>query len=192
MVVFSISNIDGVKPRTLTPSLLLSAYLTMPNPLSDMPVRLHKWHERAIASASSRVISLRWLNLMRSSRDVMTNGLFDTLKTVDPCDENAVETVESSPLMIVTTAITDVTPTITPTKVKNVRSLFARRLRSARRIDSLSKRIVARVLIRHDYKENAAISLCQLSFDLNSFHKEARCENKTTGTIIVGSHMYGK
>ena len=77
----------------------------------------------------------------------MTSGRFETLKTVEPWEENAVATVLSRPLIIVITAITDVTPTITPSKVRKVRSLFARRLIRASRNDSLRRRIVPRMPI---------------------------------------------
>ena len=61
---------------------------------------------------------------MKSSREVITCGRFDTVKTVEPCEENVCATVWSNPLMIVTTAITAVTPTMMPTSVSAVRSLF--------------------------------------------------------------------
>ena len=136
--MFSMSNIEGVSPRSATPSDLFSAYLTVAEPFSAIPVRLHNWHCREITSASSRVMSLRRLNFTKSSRDVMTSGRFATLNTVEPCDENAVATVLSRPLMIVTTAITEVTPTITPNRVRKVLKVFVRRLRIARRKDSLN------------------------------------------------------
>jgi hypothetical protein len=55
------------------------------------------------------------------------------VKTVEPCDEKVWATVLSSPLMIVTTAITAVTPTTIPISVSEVRSLLARRLAVATR-----------------------------------------------------------
>ena len=41
-----------------------------------MPARQHAVHRRKIACASSSVMSLRLLNLMKSSRDVITCGRF--------------------------------------------------------------------------------------------------------------------
>src|SRR5215216_2417461 len=98
-----------------------------------MPTRQHAGHSRAIASASSCVTSLRLLNLTNSSRDLMICGFFEIVKTVEPCEEKVCATVWSRPLMIVTTAITAVTPTMMPMSVSAVRNLFARRLAVATR-----------------------------------------------------------
>lgn len=66
----------------------------------------------------------------------MTSGRLETLKAVEPCEEKALETVWSSPLIIVITAITAVTPTMIPKSVKKVRNLLLRRLIKAKRKDS--------------------------------------------------------
>ena len=101
-----------------------------------MPVRQQTVQSRVMASASDSVTSLRRLKRMKSSREVMTCGRFEMVKTVEPCEEKVEATVWSSPLMMVTTAMTAATPTTTPTSVKAVRSLLARRLPSAMRSDS--------------------------------------------------------
>ncbi len=46
------------------------------------------------------------------------------VKTVEPCEVNVCATVWSRPLMIVTTAMTAVTPTMMPIRVSAVRNLF--------------------------------------------------------------------
>src|SRR6185369_7135147 len=97
------------------------------------PTRQQAVQSRRIASPSSWVTSLRRLNFTNSSRDLMICGFFETVKTVEPCDENVWATVLSNPLMMVTTAITAVTPTTMPIKVRDVRSLLARRLEVATR-----------------------------------------------------------
>ena len=61
---------------------------------------------------------------MNSSRDVITRGFFEMVKTVEPWEEKVWATVWSRPLMIVTTAITAVTPTMMPIRVSDVRNLF--------------------------------------------------------------------
>src|SRR6266446_1382659 len=101
--------------------------------LAATPTRQHEVHSRLIASASSLVTSLRLPNLMNSSRDLMICGFFETVKTVEPWEENVWATVLSRPLMIVTTAITAETPTTIPINVKAVLSLFERRLAVATR-----------------------------------------------------------
>src|SRR2546423_10152935 len=106
-----------------------------------MPVRQQVVHRRKITSASSGVTSLRRLNLRKSSREVIIIGRLETLKTVEPCEEKVEATVWSSPLMIVTTAMTADTPTTMPTSVRAVRNLFARRLDTATRNDSQSGEI---------------------------------------------------
>src|ERR1044072_8553238 len=98
-----------------------------------MPTRQHAVHVRPIASASSWVTSLRRLDFINSSRDLMICGFFEMVKTVEPCEENVCATVLSRPLMIVTTAITAVTPTMMPINVNAVRNLLARRLAVATR-----------------------------------------------------------
>src|SRR2546423_10410392 len=101
-----------------------------------MPTRQQELQRRMIDSASSSVMSFRLLNLIKSSREVMTSGRFDTVKTVEPCDENVVATGWSNPLIIVTTAMTAEAPTNMPTSVSSVRILFERRLPPATRNDS--------------------------------------------------------
>src|SRR5688572_32568899 len=63
----------------------------------------------------------------------MIAGFLEIVKTVDPCDEKVCATVLSRPLIIVTTAITAVTPTTIPISVSAVRSLLVRRLEVATR-----------------------------------------------------------
>src|SRR5688500_13915651 len=135
----SISNIAvGVTPRITTLSDFRSLCLTSSAELAAIPDFQHRVQSLKIASASSRVTSFLRLNLMKSSREVITRGRFDTVNTVLPCDENVVATVLSRPLIMVTTAITAETPTMIPTRVNAVRSLFERRLESATRRASQS------------------------------------------------------
>src|SRR5437763_2130153 len=95
------------------------------------PVRQQAVHSRKIASASSSLISFRLLYLMKSSREVITRGRLEIVKTVEPCEEKVCSTVWSRPLIIVTTAMTAVTPTMILNRVSAVRSLFWRRLDAA-------------------------------------------------------------
>src|SRR5262249_54735414 len=99
--------------------------------LAAIPVRQHAVQDRKIASASSRRTSLRLLNFIKSSREVITWGRFETVKTVEPWEEKVGATGWSRPLIIVTTAITAVTPTMIPIRVRPVRNLFCRRLAAA-------------------------------------------------------------
>ncbi|MCV4860909.1 hypothetical protein OFB63_33175, partial [Escherichia coli] len=66
--------------------------------------------------------------LRKSSLLVITLGPLDNENTVAPFAENVFATVESRPFIIVTTAIIEATPTITPSNVRNVRSLLTARL----------------------------------------------------------------
>src|SRR5258708_32697624 len=106
--------------------------------LAATPTRQQAVHRRAIASSSSWVTSLRLLNFMKSSRDLMICGFLEMVNTVEPCDEKVDATVLSRPLMIVTTAITAETPTTMPLSVSEVRNLLARMLARATRNASQS------------------------------------------------------
>src|SRR6185436_8614391 len=97
------------------------------------PTRQQAVQRRLTASASSCVTSLRLFTFTNSSRDLMICGDLEIVKTVEPCDEKVWATVRSRPLIIVTTAITAVTPTIIPINVSAVRSLLVRRLEVATR-----------------------------------------------------------
>ena len=58
-----------------------------------MPVRQHAVQDLKMASASSRTTSFRLLNLMKSSREVITCGRFEIVNTVEPCEEKVEATV---------------------------------------------------------------------------------------------------
>ncbi|MCV4600273.1 hypothetical protein OFC63_30070, partial [Escherichia coli] len=75
---------------------------------------------RNAAPASSSVMSRRRPILRKSSLLVITLGPLDNENTVAPFAENVFATVESRPFIIVTTAIIEATPTITPSNVRNV------------------------------------------------------------------------
>src|SRR4029077_13514343 len=108
-------------------------YLTVSSALPATPTRQQAEQSLVMASASSKVTSLRLLNFTNSSRDLMICGFFEMVKTVEPWEEKVWATVLSNPLIMVTTAITAVTPTTIPTRVNAVRSLFERRLPVATR-----------------------------------------------------------
>jgi hypothetical protein len=76
---------------------------------------------------------------------VMICGRLETVKTVEPCEEKVEATVLSSPLMMVTTAMTAETPTTMPTSVSAVRSLLARSEAAATRNDSQRDAIRRRI-----------------------------------------------
>src|ERR1700752_2136589 len=63
----------------------------------------------------------------------MICGFLEMVNTVEPCEEKVWATVLSRPLIMVTTAITAVTPTTIPIKVRDVRSLLALKLAVATR-----------------------------------------------------------
>src|SRR5256714_7726679 len=134
--VSSIANIEKVRPRMRTPEDDWFPALMVVCALTAIPVRQQSVQRRAIASASVSAMSLRRLKRMKSSREVMTCGRFEMVKTVEPCEEKVEATVWSSRLMIVTAEITAATRTTTPTSVSAVRSLFARKEASAMRNDS--------------------------------------------------------
>jgi hypothetical protein len=137
-LIYPVNEAVGAIARTLTLSDLWFPCLRVTTSLATTPVRQQFVHRRKIASASSSIMSLRLLYLMKSSREVITRGRFEIVKTVEPCEEKVWATVWSRPLMIVTTEMTAVTPTIMPTNVSAVRSLFCRRLDAATKNDSQS------------------------------------------------------
>ena len=120
----------AVVPLICTSSSLSPSRLTVWLERAETPTAPQLAHRRSTARASSTLIRLR-LSASRNSSWLVMMPNWVTTKTSGESEKSCSVTKSFRPVTIDTTAITVITPMITPRSVRKLRSLLVRRAMTA-------------------------------------------------------------